>query len=246
MNPFSLRGKSVLVTGASSGIGRATAVMCSEMGAMVVASGRNPDKLDETLKLLKEPFIGICGDLRSDDDIDRIATDCPKLDGVVHSAGMGHKMLVRSLQKNDIQEVMETNFNATVLLQKALMKKKRIADGGSVVFIASRAPFSPSVGNSIYAASKGALLAFAKVLSLELAGKGIRVNSICPAMVWTDLVRKEQELTGVDYHELEKEYPLKRYGQPEDVAALAVYMLSDASKWMTGSAVDITGGSIRS
>lgn len=108
--------------------------------------------------------------------------------------------------------------------------------------IASRAPFAPSVGYGIYAASKGALIAYSKVLALELASKLIRVNCICPGMVWTDLVKSEAESLGVDYTVIEKGYPLKRFGQPDDVAALAVYMLSDASAWMTGSIVDLTGG----
>ena len=112
----------------------------------------------------------------------------------------------------------------------------------SIVFIASRAPFAPAIGNGIYSASKGALIAYAKVLGLELANKLIRVNCICPAMVWTELIQRDAEKTGVDYHEAEKSYPLKRYGKPEDIANLAVYLLSDASSWMTGSCIDITGG----
>jgi NAD(P)-dependent dehydrogenase (short-subunit alcohol dehydrogenase family) len=145
-------------------------------------------------------------------------------------------------REKDIERVMSANFNAPVLLQRALLKKKKIQAEASIVFIASRAPFAPTIGNGLYAASKGAMLAYAKVLGLELAPQLIRVNCICPAMVWTELVERDATLTGADYHEAEKNYPLKRYGKPEDVANLAIYLLSDASCWMTGSNIDITGG----
>lgn len=117
-----------------------------------------------------------------------------------------------------------------------------MVQSASIVFIASRAPFAPAPGNGLYAASKGALIAYAKVLGLELANQLIRVNCVCPAMVWTELVQRDAELTGADYREAEKAYPLKRYGRPNDVANLVVYLLSDASSWMTGSCIDITGG----
>ncbi|MDE6842503.1 MAG: SDR family oxidoreductase, partial [Muribaculaceae bacterium] len=152
--------------------------------------------------------------------------------------------LLRTVKEKDLTRVMRTNFESPVLLQKVLLKNKKLLPSSSVVFIASRAPFAPTVGNGIYAASKGALIAYAKVLSLEVANRLIRVNCICPAMVWTELIERDAEMTGTDYHEAEKSYPLGRYGQPEDVATLAVYLLSDASSWMTGSCIDITGGSL--
>ena len=137
--------------------------------------------------------------------------------------------------------MMNTNFRAVVLLQTELMKGKKLNKAGSVVFVASVAPKMPSLGNSVYTASKAAIIGYSKCLSLELAPRGIRVNCICPAMVWTDLIMQE----GVGRNELEQaqqKYPLKRYGQPEDVANLAIYLLSDASQWMTNSCIDITGG----
>ena len=146
------------------------------------------------------------------------------------------------LKSSDIENIMAINFNAPILLQRTLLRKKKISKGASIVFIASRAAFAPTVGNALYAASKGAILSYAKVLGLELASRQIRVNSICPAMVWTDLTRKDETKTGADYNEVQKSYPLQRYGKPEDIAYLAVYLLSDTSVWMTGSAIDITGG----
>lgn len=244
-NPFSLRGKTILITGASSGIGRETAIVCSKMGATVVITGRNEERLEETFGNLEgEGNISIVADLTDSDAIDSLVQQLPSLTGVVHCAGIGDRSMLKMVKEKDIAKVMRTNFESPVLLQKALLKKKKLLSSSSIVFIASRAPFAPTVGNGIYAASKGALLAYAKVLSLEVANQLMRVNCICPAMVWTELVVRDSELTGADYHEAEKAYPLKRYGQPNDIANLAVYLLSDASCWMTGSAIDITGGMV--
>lgn len=242
-NPFTLVGKTILVTGASSGIGRSIAIECSRMGASVIITGRNDERLKETFEALAGVNNKmIVADLVKEDDIERIANESPLLDGVVHSAGIGDRSLLSSVSPKRIEKVMVINFKAPVLLQKSLLKKKKIADSSSIVFIASRAPHAPTVGNGLYAASKGALLAYAKVLGLELADRLIRVNSILPAMVWTELVKRDEEIMGVDYSLKEKEYPLKRFGKPEEIAYLTVYMLSDAAAWMTGSAVDITGG----
>ncbi len=242
-NPFSLNGKTILVTGASSGIGRETAVVCSKMGATVVLTARNTDRLEQTLSMMTGGSHSIiAADVTVQDDIDRIAAEVPALNGVVHCAGVGDRTLLKMVRERDIERVMKANFNAPVLLQRTLLKKKKILPESSLVFIASRAPFAPTIGNGIYAASKGAMIAYAKVLGLEVANQLIRVNCVCPAMVWTELVRRDAEINGVDYHELEKAYPLKRYGQPNDIANLVVYLLSDASCWMTGSCIDITGG----
>lgn len=242
-NPFSLKGKTVLVTGASSGIGRETAIICSKMGATVIVSARNANRLEETLNRLEgEGHKVITADIACFDQIDILAAEVPELDGIVHCAGVGDRTLLKMVREKDIERVMKANFDGPVLLQRALLKKKKVKPSSSIVFIASRAPFAPTPGNGLYAASKGALIAYAKVLGIELANKLIRVNCICPAMVWTELVQRDEELTGADYHEAEKSYPLKRYGRPEDVANLVIYLLSDASSWMTGSCIDITGG----
>lgn len=242
-NPFSLKGKTVLVTGASSGIGRETAIVCSKMGATVIVSGRNADRLAETLSRLDgEGHRNITADLAAFEQIDSLAAEVPELDGIVHCAGIGDRTMLKMAREKDIERVMKANFDGPVLLQRALLKKKKVKPSSSIVFIASRAPFAPTPGNGLYAASKGALIAYAKVLGLELASQLIRVNCVCPAMVWTELVQRDAELTGADYHEAEKAYPLKRYGKPEDIANLVIYLLSDASSWMTGSCVDITGG----
>jgi NAD(P)-dependent dehydrogenase (short-subunit alcohol dehydrogenase family) len=145
------------------------------------------------------------------------------------------------LIQEDIDHVLKPNTEAPMLLQAELLAEKKLQKGASVVFIASAAATMPVAGNAVYSASKAAMVAYAKCLAQELAPRQIRVNSISPAMVWTDLAlvgATAEQLT-----EAEKQYPLKRYGKPEDIAHLAVYMLSDASQWMTGSDVQITGGS---
>ena len=165
INPFSLTGKTVLVTGASSGIGKAVAVMCSKMGATVIATGRNLERLNGTLSEMEGPNNVIFpADLTIEEDISRLVDFCPQLDGVAHCAGISTRNLLKSVRKKDIDKVMEANFNAPVLLQRALLKAKKVNKNASIVFIASRAPFAPAIGNGIYAASKGALIAYAKVL----------------------------------------------------------------------------------
>lgn len=241
-NPFTLEGKTILVTGASSGIGRGVAIACSKMGAIVVLNGRNQQKLDETFSYLAgEGHKVLTADLTDDDAVARMIGEIPKLDGVVHCAGIGQRVLCKQLKEQDVDSVMDTNFKGPVLLQQALLAGKKLNKGASIVFIASIATWSPSVGNAVYSASKGAIVSYANCLSLELAPRQIRVNCISPAMVWTDLVIQD----GIDEEQLkedEQKYPLKRYGTPEDIAHLAIYMLSDASSWMTGSNVKISGG----
>lgn len=241
-NPFSLAGKTILVTGASSGIGQAIAVSVSKMGANVVINGRNIAKLENTLaELVGVNNCFIAADLTNCEDIAKLADDVPLLDGIVHCAGIGHRMPAKMLTESDIDTVMKANFNGAVLLQAALLTKKKVKKDSSIVFIASKAADSPRPGNAVYSASKGALISYARCLALELAPRGIRVNCICPAMVWTDLIM-QNEVTLEQLQESEKSYPLKRYGKPEDVAYLAIYLLSNASLWMTNSCIDLTGG----
>lgn len=241
-NPFSLEGKNVLVTGASSGIGRAIAVTCSKMGANVYLNGRNKERLEETLSLmLSGDHYLIIADLTDQGAIQSAVNKLPILDGVIHNAGIGHRKVCKQVTIDDINEVMNSNFNSSVLLQSALLSTKKIAKSSSIIFIASRAANSPSIGNAIYSASKGAIISYAKCLALELAARQIRVNCICPAMIWTDLILKGG-LSREDLEEAQLAYPLKRFGQPQDVANVAVFLLSDASSWMTGSCVDLTGG----
>lgn len=240
-NPFSLAGKTILVTGASSGIGKGIALACAKMGASVIVTGRNVERLNETMNLMpKGDHKVISADLTKAEDIDRLVGELPKLDGLVQCAGVGSRVPCKQISKEDIAYVMQPNMEAPILLQAAILSKKKINKASSIVYIASRAYQSPSMGNAIYSASKGAIVAYAKCLALELTPRQIRVNCICPGMVWTDLITNDVDKETLEQAQLQ--YPLKRFGQVDDIANLAIYLLSDASSWMTGSCVDISGG----
>lgn len=233
--------KTILVTGASSGIGRAIAIACAAKGMRVVLNGRNVARLEEVrAQMSGEGHIILPADLTDKAQREALATQLPVLNGIVHCAGIGSRVLCKMLEQDDVQQVMETNFSAPVLLQAELLQEKKVAKEASIVFIASAAATMPSIGNSIYSASKAALISYAKCLALELAPRKIRVNCISPTMVWTDLAlvgaTKEQ------LYEAEQAYPMKRYGQPEDIAPMAVYLLSDEAAWVTGSNFELTGG----
>lgn len=245
-NPFSLREKTILVTGASSGIGREIAIECAKMGARVVLTGRSEERLRETLSQMPlagntEAHLIVSADLTSTEAIDALVAQLPLLNGVVQNAGINKRMTCQFIKEADMQNILRTNLEAPILLQKALLKKKKIADGGSVVFTASLAARQQTPGNAVYSTSKAGIVAYAKTLAVEVAPKKIRVNCILPGMVWTDILNN----TKIDiemYKENEKSYPLGRYGVPADIAPLAVYLLSDTSSWMTGTEINIDGG----
>jgi len=241
-NPFSLAGKTVLVTGASSGIGRAIAIECSKLGARVVITGRNPERLAGTFnELAGQDHIQIAADLTIKEDLLGLTEKMPQLDGLVNNAGVSKRLPVKDITADALESVMNNNFTSSVMLTRMLLKTRKINKQASVVFMSSRGADRPTIGNAMYSASKGAINSFAKVMALELAPQGIRVNCILPGMVWTPLI-EHSPLSVEQYKEDEKRYPLGRYGKPEDIAYTAIYLLSDASSWMTGSAITIDGG----
>lgn len=240
-NPFSLEGKTIIVTGASSGIGRAIAIECSKMGASVIITGRDPDRLDLTFKHLEgEGHIVIQADMTSQTDLEDIAGSIPEIDGIVCSAGVLKTLPVKFINREDFDVVMDVNFFAPVFLTRAIINRKKLRRGGSVVFISSLGAFFANLGNAMYSASKGALNSFARVLALELSQRKIRVNCILPGMVKTDLLNVIP-VTAEDINEDRKNYPLD-YGQPVDVAYAAVYLLSEAGRWITGNYFVLDGG----
>ncbi len=240
-NPFTLSGKTILVTGASAGIGRGIAIACAGMGAQVILTARNTERLQDTLAMLEgKGHTCIVADLTKEIERTALVEQLPMLDGVVQCAGVGSRVPCKMLTQDDLDHVMKPNAEAPMLLQAQLLNEKKIKKQASLVYIASAAATMPSSGNAVYSASKAAMIAYAKCLAQELAPRQIRVNCISPTMVWTDLA-----LVGATVEQLQEAqqlYPLKRYGQPEDIANLAIYLLSDASAWMTGSNIEITGG----
>lgn len=241
-NPFTLEGKVIFVTGASSGIGRQIAINCSKMGATIILNGRNKERLQEVLKELENNNHQIAeGDITQEIDISNIIDNLPKLDGIVHCAGINHRKPAKFVEEEDVNLVLGTNFAAPILLQSELLRQKKVKAGASIIFMSSMAANSPSMGHGLYSASKGALISYADCLALELAPRKIRVNCICPGMVWTKLILQD-EVTEEELKKDEETYPLKRYGTPDDIANLAIYLLSDAASWVTSSHISITGG----
>ena len=244
-NPFSLAGKTILVTGASSGIGQATAVECSRLGAKLVVTGRNEERLVETLcRLDGDGHVSIAAELTDAEALKRLVDNCPSLDGLVLCAGRGMTLpfLFSSIDK--FKTLFDVNFNSTVECFRMLAKAKKLGRGSSVVIIDSiggtpNGRFSP--GNCIYGASKAALWSIMKFAALELAPKGIRVNTVNPAMVETPLI-KSVNITDEQKDLDRKRYPLGRYGRPEEVAYGIIYLLSDAAAWVTGQSLILDGG----
>lgn len=211
-NPFTLVGKQILVTGASSGIGKGIALACAKMGATVILNGRNTERLNEVLSSLPEgEHKVLTADLSDRDAVSTMVAAMPKLDGIVMCAGAANRVPCKSLTQNDIDYVMKTNIEAPMLLQAELLAKKKVNKASSIVYIASRAYQSPSMGNAIYSASKGAVVSYAKCLALELAPRAIRVNCICPGMVWTDLITNV--LNEEDLKIAEQKYPAETFRQ---------------------------------
>lgn len=243
-NPFSLEGKTILVTGASSGIGQATAIECSKMGARVIITARNEERLNNTLASMSG--VGhrlIVADLNNETDINALVSDLPKLDGTVLCAGIGFTLPFPFCTRTKVDGVFNINFFAPVELLRLLVKKRVLVVGSSVVFVSSIGGVSVyNVGNSVYGASKGALNTMMKQIALEIAPRKIRVNSVNPGMVNTKLIREGMMLTEDQLKEDENRYPLKRYGETIDISNGIIYLLSDASSWVTGHALVIDGG----
>lgn len=239
-NPFSLQNKTILITGASSGIGRAVAVECAKLGARCVLTARNNERLQQTLSELEG--VGhscMVADLKKEDEIDVLVKQLPQLEGLVLCAGVSKRVPLAFYSQEKINDMFGTNVFAPMLLLKAIVKAKKLVRASSVVFVASiGGVYSITNGSGIYGASKSALNAYMKYAALELSAKGIRCNAVNPGMVNTPLVESSQE-------EIEKDlqnYPLKRYGEPTDIAWAVIYLLSDAASWVTGTELKIDGG----
>ena len=240
---FSLIGKTVLVTGATSGIGIQAAIDLSIAGATVIITGRDEARLNGTLSALHgEGHAHFIADLLDFDKFAMLAESLPILDGIVHSAGVTNHIPAKFISADDISEVMRINYMAPVLLTAALLRKKKIANKGSIVFLSSITTKYPYYGGSLYGSSKAALEAYSRVLSVELAGKGIRSNCISPSFVRTPMVEDAGKTISNDVLEkFEKMMPLG-FGETSDVSHAILYLLSDASKWVTGSNMVLGGG----
>lgn len=244
-NPFSLSGKKILITGASSGIGKATAIECSKLGAnYLLLTGRKLEALRETASCLTgncEIKLIQC-DLQFESQIVDLVSESDKLDGVVLNAGISELKLLQFATLNDFEEIFNINCFSPIILLRHLLKKKKINESASLVFTSSiSGNTNVSIGNGLYGASKAALTSLMKYLAVELSNKKIRCNSVHPGRVETPLIQKNF----LDQDSLNKDiqkYPLKRYGKPEEVAYAIIYLLSDATSWITGTSLVIDGG----
>lgn len=242
-NPFSLAGKTILITGASSGIGRTTAILCSKMGARVIITGRNEERLQETFEALSgDGHEKYCADLTVQEEVEKLVGSIDTIQGAVFCAGKSLTLPVLFSTQAKFKEIFDINFFSPVETFRLLVKRKKMAFGSSAVFIVSiggNGKWSP--GNGVYGASKAALNSMVHYFSIELAPKGIRVNGINPGMVETPMIHRGT-LTQEQLEEDQSKYPLKRYGRPEDIAHGVIYLLSDASSWITGQSLVIDGG----
>lgn len=241
-NPYSLVGKTILITGASSGIGRSVAIECSKLGATCVLTARNEQRLQETMsQLAGEGHQYIIADLSTQEGIDELSANVPVLNGVVNNAGIGYTKPIAFIRQDDLDLVFKTNAFAPILVIRSLLKKKKIAKGASLVFTSSLATLTTSIGNSVYGSAKAAVTVFMRYCARELADKQIRSNAVHPGMVETQLIHGHS-ITEEELQADMQKYPLKRYGQPEEIAHMMIYLLSDASAWVTGQSFVIDGG----
>lgn len=244
-NPFSLEGKTILVTGAGSGIGRATSIECSKLGATMILVDINAETVKETLDMLANSELNhqffVC-DLTDDEALDELVAKVPELKGLVNNAGINKLLPPNFINRKDINKIFSINTFAPIFLTQKLLKKKKIVAGASIVFTSALAGvFSVSPANSMYSASKGAVNGFMKNLALDLAGKKIRCNSVNPGMIETDILR-QGAVSSEEIEENKKKFPLGRWGKPVEIARGIIYLLSDASSWTTGSTLVIDGG----
>lgn len=235
-----------MVTGAGGGIGRATAVSCARMGAAVIVTDINDATLTETFEILNgesqmnhQMFVA---DLTIQSELDNLVRETSALDGLVCNAGISKVLPVQFLNEKDMNRVVSINAFAPMYLTQKLYKNKKIRKGGSVVFTESISGVKMvSMGGVMYAVSKNALDAFMRNAALEFAVRNIRVNSVNPSRVNTNLIKNgpysEEEVT----KDIQT-YPLKRYAEPEEIANAIIFLLSDASSYVTGHALIIDGG----
>lgn len=247
INPLTLENRTILVTGASSGIGRATAVLLSQLGATIVVVGRNADRLEETTRELEgSRHHGLVFDLANLDAIPgwmaKLVEQTGPLDGLVHSAGIGSLAPLRVLGMAEVEQVMRVNYFSAVALTKEFSRKRYHRAPASIVFIASVAGVVGAAGRTAYSASKGALTAFARSAALELAGAGLRVNCIAPAYVRTEMYEATRaSLTDDQLRALVAAQPLG-LGEPLDVAYAVAFLLAPTGRWITGAVLPVDGG----
>ena len=247
VNPMDLSGRNILVTGASSGIGRGTAVLLSQLGASVILVARREDKLEETRSMMHgDDHVIAPFDLTNIDKIPQwmrsLTSSEKRLHGLVHSAGLMHIRSIREVDNDALNEMMAINFNAAYSLTRGFRHRKVRAEVSSIVFLASVSGLIGQAGNTAYSASKGALISVARALAMELAREQIRVNCVAPALVESDIVdHMGGTLTPEQFQKIEDKHVLG-LGKVEDVANAIAFLLADTGRWITGTTLILDGG----
>jgi NAD(P)-dependent dehydrogenase (short-subunit alcohol dehydrogenase family) len=245
---FSLKGKNIIITGASSGIGRDFAISASKMEANLILIGRSPDRLKKTFDLLNQGkhffFSYNLTDIQGIEGlISNIVTEVGKIDGFVHSAGIELTKPLQSIKMEDYTEIYTTNVFSALEIAKHITKKKNInPDGGSIVFISSVMGITGESGKIAYSSSKSAIIGACKSMAIELAAKKIRVNCVLPGVVNTEMIDNMfSSLPESSVIEIKNKHPLG-LGEPSDVSNVILFLISDASRWITGTNIIVDGG----
>ena len=243
-NPFAIEGKTILVIGATSGIGRATAIACAELGAHVIAVGRNQERLNELKNecLTSEGHLFVQCDLTDEEQVKALIEQCPVVDGVACCAGVANMNPFMFVAVEELESVFKVNCFAPVMLVNRLLKAKKLSKGGSVVFVSSvDGPKIVHAGNSVYSGSKSALVGMARNIAIDLAGKKIRVNCVLPGTTDTPMIHIGSA-TNEDLEKIATEFPMKRFARPEEIANAIIFLLSDAASYITGTELVVDGG----
>ncbi len=243
MNPFSLAHKTILVTGASSGIGAEAARMISKSGARVIITARNEERLKATFNSLEGSNHGyVLADLTNEEDIKNLIDQIDHLDGVVHSSGIVRPFPIKFIGAKQIDEMYGANYYGPVVLTSKLFRAKKINAGASLVFMSSISSKFPHKGGALYSGSKAALNSFSKTIALEYAPQKIRSNVISAAMVRTPLFDEAEKAISKEMMDKHGEdYPLG-FGDPEDIGHAILFLLSGGSRWITGTEIVMDGG----
>jgi len=242
-HPFRLDGKTILVSGASSGLGRQTAISCSHMGAKLFITGRDSERLAVTrAELSGDGHRAAVADLTLAGDINRLVDECGKIDGVFHGAGVRGLAPIKQISEKFVQHVFASNYFAPMLLTQRLLSKRSIQQGGSIVFMSSTAAHLGVHGVGVYSGTKAALLASMRCLANEQGRNNIRANCLSPDLVETPMVVTIDTVDTKEWIEMQRNRHPLGLGAPEDVANAAIYLLSDASRWVTGTTLIMDGG----
>lgn len=247
VNPLALTGRVFIVTGASSGIGLATAILLSQLGAKIVLAARSAERLAAARAQLEGTDHEVESiDFAAPGDtagwVKAISRKTGPLSGIIHCAGTQLIRPVRLLTEADLEAMMKINVTSAVMLAKGLRTKDTHVMGASMVFVSSVMGLVGAAGRASYCASKSALNALTKSLALELAADGVRVNCIAPGFVRTSMLDQAQSMVGAEQMAaIEKAHPLG-FGEPRDVANAVAFLVADTGRWITGTTLVVDGG----